>query len=195
MRPNEKKSQSLPSLCMTVKAIREKYGDTQEQFAHRLSMGSMTISRFERGVAVPADPVTLQKFAAAAKDVDLAAESDQFMDAYREAIGVEMVNRMYPGRLIPGAHAGPSVSFHTLPEWRLLMIGLFAARYDSATAQAIEEVGGPIRAIVDEVLANADSSRGFGAEFFRELEARVRTLMDQRSLKRIPRVIDEQEGR
>jgi transcriptional regulator with XRE-family HTH domain len=175
--PAKKKAPSLPSLCVAVKAIREMYGDTQEQFAQRVSMGSMTISRFERGVAIPRDPVVLQKLAAVAEEADLPAESEQFRDAYREAL----VNRMYPG---PAAvQPTLSISFQTVPEWRLMMIALFAARYDGATARAIEAAGGPVCAVVDQVMQDADIGKGIGPDLFRGLEVRIKALMDAQALK------------
>ena len=63
---------------------------------------------------------------------------------------------------------------------------MFALRYDSKTAHAIEEAGGPVRAIVDQVVKDADSSRETGPEFYRDMEERVRLLMDRRVLERIP---------
>src|SRR5262249_54285342 len=139
------------------------------------------ISRFERGVVAPRDPVTLQKLAAAAEAIDLKAESEQFMAAYKEAMAVEMVNRLYPG---PTLQPTLSVAFQFVPEWRLMMVALFAARYDPETAKAIEMAGGPVCAIVDQVMQDADVGNGIGAELFRELEARIKTLMDAQALRR-----------
>jgi hypothetical protein len=106
-----------------------------------------------------------------------------------------MVNRMFPGPLIPAAPPPDlSISFYGLPEWRLVMITLFAARYDSETARAIEAAVRPVRAIVDQVLLDADVSRGIGLDSFRRLETVIRELMDAQARKRIPRTIQNQES-
>jgi hypothetical protein len=162
--------------------------EPQATFALRVGLSAMTISKFERGETVPRDPAVLQALYRAPQEVRMAAESEKFSAACREALNVEAVNRMYPG---PGpqftAAAAPAISFQTLPEWRLMAIALFAMRYDSAAARAMDAAGGPIRAIVDDLLRNADTSRGIGPEFFRELEARVKAVMDERAMKSIPK--------
>jgi len=37
---------------------------------------------------------------------------------------------------------------------------------------------------VDQVMQDADVGKGIGAELFRELEARIKTLMDAQALRR-----------
>jgi hypothetical protein len=143
-------------------------------------MGTMTISRFERGVAVPRDAVVLQKLAAAAKAVNLTDETDQFTSAYTEAMGVEIVNRQFPG---PVRATELTIRFETLREWKAMMIALFSERYNSEAA--------PVRAIVDQVVRNADVTRGIGHDWYRELEARIKALMDTREQKRTD---DQEEG-
>jgi transcriptional regulator with XRE-family HTH domain len=180
---------------VAVRKTREAFEESQASFAQRVGLSGMTVSKFERGEKVPRDPAVLQALSRAAEEVNLDTETEQFATACREALAIETVNRMYPGRQFAAAHSSLAINFQTLPEWRLLAVALFAVRYDSATAQAMESAGGPICAIVDEVLSNADSSRGIGPDFFRDLEARVKTLMDKRSLKSISRTIQDQEAR
>jgi transcriptional regulator with XRE-family HTH domain len=169
---------------LAVKTTRQAYRESQATFAQRVGLSAMTVSKFERGETVPRDPAVLQALSRAADEVNLHAEAEQFAAACKESLAIESVNRMYPGPQFTG-QPRLAIGFQTLPEWRLLTIGLFASRYDPKTAQEMEAAGGPVRGIVDEVLKNADTSRGIGADFFRELEARVKTLMDERSLKHI----------
>jgi len=160
----------FPALCVAVRKVREKSGETQEQFAHRLKMGSMTISRFERGVATPSDGIVLQKLCAAAKELEMKAEADMFDTAYMAAVGVEIVNRMYPG---PGPREQAlTIRFETLREWKAMVIALFSERYRA-------EIGA-VRAVVNQVVRDADISQGIGPEGYHELEARVKTLMEER---------------
>jgi hypothetical protein len=98
-------------------------------------------------------------------------------------LNVEVVNRMYPGP--PAVQPTMSVSFQTVPEWRLMMIALFAVRYYPETAKAIEAAGVPVRAVVDQVRQDADISRGIGPDFFRDLEARIKKLMDEQAVKTV----------
>jgi hypothetical protein len=155
----------------------------------------MTISKFERGETVPRDPAVLQALSSAAEAVNLKAEAAQFAAACKEALNIDAVNRMYPSPRSPAGQGGLTIAFQTLPEWRLLMIALFSVRYDPEAALAIDAAGGPVREIVDQVLQQADISRGIGPELFRELEARIRTLMDERALRRIPKTVPDQESR
>jgi hypothetical protein len=155
----------------------------------------MTISKFERGETVPRDPAVLQSLLSAAEAAGMNTEVEQLAAACREALSIETVNRMYPGPLIPAAQPGLTIAFQTLPEWRLAMIALSAVRYVPAAAEAIEAAGGPVRTIVDQVLQNADTSNGIGPDFFREVETRIKTAMDERSLKQIPRTTSDKEAR
>ena len=161
----------LHPLCLAVRKIRERSGESQDQFASRLKMGAMTISRFERGVAVPRDAVTLQKLASAAEAVELTAEAGQFAAAYTEAIGVEAVNRMYPG---PREQA-LTMRFETLREWKAMAAALFGERYNAEP--------GSVRPIIEQIVRNADISRGASPDWYRELEARVKARMEEREQK------------
>jgi len=81
-----KTKQPTPSpLCLAIKTIRLMYGDSQEQFGHRLSISSMTVSRFECGRAIPRNPLILQKFSNAARDANLPEEANLFMDAIQKS--------------------------------------------------------------------------------------------------------------
>jgi hypothetical protein len=62
---------------------------------------------------------------------------------------------------------------------------LFAARYDPDTARAIEKAGGPVRAIVDQVMQDADVDKGIGAELFRQLEVRIKAVMDAQAFRTV----------
>jgi hypothetical protein len=170
---------------VAVKTTRQAYQESQATFAQRVGLSAMTVSKFERGETVPRDPAVLQSLSDAAVAVGLETEAEQFVTAC-----IEAVNRMYPGPLVAAVQPmSLSIAFQTLPEWRLLIITLFAARYDSDVAKAISSAGGPVRAIVDQVLQDADVSKGIGPDFFRKLEVRIKTLMDAQA---IPRTIQEE---
>ena len=189
------KAPSVPPLCQAVKTTRQGYQESQASFAQRVGLSAMTVSKFERGETVPRDPAVLQALSRAAKEANLNAEAEQFAMACREALNIEAVNRMYPGRSIAAVqpvvppqvqqNIGTAVAFQTVPEWRLLMIALSAARYDSKTAEALEAAGGPVRAIVDEVLQDADVSSGIGPDFYRASEEHIKTRMAALFLKRV----------
>jgi transcriptional regulator with XRE-family HTH domain len=192
------KAPSLPALCQAVKAVRMAYQESQATFAQRVGLTAMTVSKFERGETVPRDPAVLQALSHAAEEVNLNIEAQQFATACRDVLNVECVNRVnrtYPGPLISAAQPSLTIPFQTLPEWRLATIALYAVRYAPTEAAAIEAASGAVRSVVDEALKRADSSRGIGADFFRELEARIKALMDERSLKQIPGTTDDEEGR
>jgi transcriptional regulator with XRE-family HTH domain len=165
---------ALPPLSLAVKRVRQKYGDSQEAFAQRLALSNMTVSKFERGVNIPRDALVLERLSAAAKAVELTTEADQFTAAYTEAIGVEMVNRIYPGR--GRREEGLTMRFETLREWKGMAAALFSERYKCDI--------GPVRAIVDHVVRGADTSRGIGPGWYQELEAQVKVLMEEREQKR-----------
>lgn len=186
---------SLPALSKAVKALREAYRESQAVFAQRVGLTAMTVSKFERGETVPRDPAVLQALSRAAEEVNLNVEAQQFATACRDALNVQAVNRMYPSPAIPAAQPSLTIAFSTLPEWRLAMIALSAVRYDPMAAAAIEAAAGAVRGVVDEALKHADASRGIGADFFRQLEARVKMALDERSLKQIPRTPDDEEER
>jgi transcriptional regulator with XRE-family HTH domain len=166
---------------LAVKRTREVYQESQAIFAQRVGLSAMTISKFERGETVPRDPAVLQALSQAAHDINLNADAERFAAAREDALSIAAVNRMYPGP--PAVPPTMSVSFQTAPEWRLMMIALFAVRYYPETAKAIEAASGPVRAVVDQVRQDADVSRGIGPEFFRELEARIKTLMDAQAFR------------
>jgi transcriptional regulator with XRE-family HTH domain len=173
----------LPVLCAAVKRTREAYQESQAVFAQRVGLSAMTVSKFERGETMPRDPAVLQALSQAAHDINLKSDAERFVAAREEALSIGAVNRMYPGP--PAIKPTMSVSFQTAPEWRLMMIALFAVRYYPETVKAIEAASGPVRAVVDQVRQNADISRGIGPDFFRELEAHIKTLMEERAVKRV----------
>jgi transcriptional regulator with XRE-family HTH domain len=144
------------------------YQESQAVFAQRVALTAMTVSKFERGETVPRDPSVLQSLLAAAEEVHLNTEAEQFATARKEALSIELVNRTYPG---PREQA-MTIRFETLREWKAMVIALFSERYKA-------EIGA-VGAIVDHVVRDADMSRGIGPGWYHELEARVKTLMEER---------------
>jgi transcriptional regulator with XRE-family HTH domain len=69
------------AMAVAVKRVRRAYGDSQERFAQRVHLSLMTVSKFERGVRVPKDPMVLSGLASAARAVNLTAEAQRFQDA------------------------------------------------------------------------------------------------------------------
>ena len=57
---------------------------------------------------------------------------------------------------------------------------------DKAATAALAQIPG-----VDQVVRNADVTRGIGHDWYRELEARIKALMDTREQKRTD---DQEEG-
>lgn len=66
---------AIPKLCAAVRRIRTLYGDTQEEFGQRVCLAQMTVSRFERGATIPANPDTLDRLFRAAAALGLAEEA------------------------------------------------------------------------------------------------------------------------
>jgi transcriptional regulator with XRE-family HTH domain len=131
-----KKAANLPALCVFVKQIREAHRESQPRFAQRVNLAPQTISRFERGVQVPADFEVLLRLAHAARAKNLTEQANELdrvahqassrIDDLHETIG-------------PGAGLWAMPIF-TLRQWRLMHIAGIAALYFPETVGAIEKV-------------------------------------------------------
>jgi transcriptional regulator with XRE-family HTH domain len=125
---------ALPKLCVVAKEIRAAYGESQPRFAQRVGLAPQTISRFERGVQVPADAGVLLQLARAAQAKGLtkqAAELEQAAGTHRRID--DLAEAMGPGA---GLYAMPILS---LRQWRLMHIPLIAAMYFPEAVEAIEK--------------------------------------------------------
>jgi hypothetical protein len=141
----------------------------------------MTVSKFERGEKPPRHLLILQSLSRAAESVGMVVEAEQFTAACKEALSIEAVNRMYPGV----KREEFTMRFETLREWKAMAAALFSERYRSELA--------PVRSIVDKVVRDADTSRGTGPEWYYELEARVKALMEEREQKRTTTTDDREK--
>jgi transcriptional regulator with XRE-family HTH domain len=170
----------IHELCRAVKAIRLAYGDTQERFAQRVSLSSMTVSRFELGKAVPRDPQTLQRlFDAAAGHGGLKTEASLLEAARRDAAQARPIyDRFTP-------FADQMIPFHSLEEWRVMCAARIAARYHYDEAIAIRKAAPKSMEIVDAVLADTNASEGIHEAFYDDLEERLTELAEQRTIERL----------
>lgn len=192
-----KPKKEVPPLGAAVKRVREKYGESQEQFGKRVALALMTISRFERGAAVPSNIGVLAKLAVAAHEKGLTAEAKLFerakqeQERERELAGLEkrttttvdrwrmeqQHSRIYPGRYMLA-----------LPQWRLMTIAFIASVYYPETAASMEKAAeGPVAELVDEALRLADTESQTGSAMYEEVERIVRRLAEQRALERYRR--------
>jgi transcriptional regulator with XRE-family HTH domain len=176
-----KKANDLPELCVIVRRIREAYGDSQEQFAQRVDLAPMTVSRFERGKQVPADPQVLVRLRDAArrllKSIDIACLEEAITKV--ETRSVQRFSDMRPGL---GLAAMPISS---LPQWRLMHAAAIAILYYPESVHAIEQAAGPALALVDEAIRQyADQPTAPGLGFHDQLARQLMTLADQRALER-----------
>src|SRR5262249_21739636 len=140
-----KKGERLPDLCLLVRQIREAYGDTQEQFAERIGVAPMTISRFERAKQIPKDPDVVQRLLKAAhatrKPLDTAC--------LEEAVARhKKTDRTFPWELWQSGGMGlAAMPISSLPQWRLMHAAAIAILYYPETAHSIERAAGPALAL------------------------------------------------
>jgi transcriptional regulator with XRE-family HTH domain len=176
-----KEIEGLPPLCAAIKTVRESYEDSQPQFASRVKLAPMTISRFERGIRVPADSRVLMRLAGAAREQGLTQEAELFESAGMLAAGsVEELREARPGSGL-GLAAMPIFS---LPQWRLMHAAGIAALYYPETASAIEQAAGPALALVDDAIRQlADEPTSAGLGFHDQLVRLLMTLAEHRALE------------
>jgi transcriptional regulator with XRE-family HTH domain len=184
MRKNKKQT-TLPVLCVVVKAIRAAYRESQPRFAQRVNLAPQTISRFERGVQVPADYEVLVRLANAARAKNL---TEQAMEL--ERVATESSGRIEGLREALGPAAGLwAMPIFSLRQWRLMHIAGIAAQYFPEAVQAIEqayELNAPDAvAWVDEAIRlyggqPVESGLGFNDQLLRVLM----NLARQRDIER-----------
>ena len=178
----QKQEKDLPPLCAAVKRIRESYRESQPQFAQRVRVAAMTISRFERGTREPGDFEVLKRLAEAARAQGLKQEQDLLEHAAIEARG----SQAWSGAAERSTHMGlMAMSIFHLPQWRLMHAAGIAALYYPEVAIAMEQAAGPAMALVDEAIrqyANEPVSGGLG--FANQLARLLETLASQRALER-----------
>ena len=152
----------LPPLSLAVKRVREHFQDSQEAFAHRIGIASMTLSRFERGLAEPKDPRVLKRLISVVNQrlsilpggfyeehpirETLKASAALFLDALQNAERQGSTDLESPVQ--PAARS--------LSEWRLLCIARVAALYFPEQAAAMEKAAPGASALLNEVLSRAD---------------------------------------
>ena len=163
---------AIPEICAVVKRVRLAYGDSQEQFARRVMLSSMTISRFELGKAVPSDPDTLHRLYTVAAAHGLKAEARLLLEAKRDRLPSERFAQF----------ARLTIPFHSLEEWRLMCAARIAARYFSDEAVAIQKAAPRAMEMVDAILRD-DTSKGIVD--YDLWEERLTELAEQRALERI----------
>jgi transcriptional regulator with XRE-family HTH domain len=168
---------------VAVKTIRETCGETQEQFARRIGVASMTISRFERGSMEPREPRVLYALRKTAQEKGLTKEYEHIdiidleLRAHRLAaanpIEVASGENLYASiRDLLITHKSllenfPQGSFRTasqvtlpsLREWRLSCAVRLSMAYFPDAVAAIEKAASAAMVIVDEVISGADESR------------------------------------
>jgi transcriptional regulator with XRE-family HTH domain len=183
---NPPKKTKLPPLSAAVLHTRESYGDSQPRFAQRVGVAAQTVSRFERGVQVPADYHVLLRLTVAARTQGLTEEASQFEQAahlapqrieqLRDAIG-------------PGAGLWPMPIF-SLRQWRLMHIAGIAALYYPetlrATEVAIETAAPEATTLVNEAIqkyGNLPMESGLG--FYNQLAQTLIKLAGERDLERL----------
>jgi transcriptional regulator with XRE-family HTH domain len=173
---------ALPPLCAAVKRIRESYGESQPEFAQRVQLAPMTISKFERGATVPADSGVLIRLARVAREKGLKEETDLLEHIAVAARGVEFRDARAESDLVTRLQPIP---VYSLPQWRLMAAAGIAALYYPEAALAIERAAGEALALVDEAIRQCPKepvSPGLG--FANQLARLVMTLAEERALER-----------
>jgi transcriptional regulator with XRE-family HTH domain len=151
----DKKENTLPALCVIVKQVRKAYAESQPRFAQRVSLAPQTVSRFERGVQVPADFEVLTRLAQVARAKNL---TEQAIELERVANQTSQASsRIEELGEKSGRGAGLwAMPIHSIRQWRLMHIGGITAVYFPenlrTVEQAIEQVAGEAAALVDEAI-------------------------------------------
>jgi transcriptional regulator with XRE-family HTH domain len=181
----DKKDSSLPALCVIVREIRRAYGESQPSFAQRVRLAPQTISRFERGVQVPADSEVLIRLAQAARAKNLtdqaaelervASQASSHIEELREARG--------PGT---GLWAMPIFS---LRQWRLMHIAGIAALYFPETVRAIEQAyeqhtAEAVAWVDDAIRQYAEEPLASGLGYHGQLSQTLMNLAGQRAIEK-----------
>ena len=160
------KSKELPQLCVAVKRVREALGESQEKFAQRTGIASMTVSRFERGKLVPREYRVVRALWEAAADAGLDHETRLFDSVLADTPAPSWPSTKYP-----------------LQEWRLMQAARIAVRFYRFHEQAlaIEKAAAPALALVDQILKDADPVYDLGGSSpnFDLLEDRLNELVER----------------
>jgi transcriptional regulator with XRE-family HTH domain len=83
----KKSSRALvPDVCLAVKRVRQAFTDSQQQFAQRLQVALMTVSRFELGKKLPRDPQILRRLQTLANEKGLAEEAALFGTTFEQTV-------------------------------------------------------------------------------------------------------------
>jgi transcriptional regulator with XRE-family HTH domain len=161
--------QPLSPLSQAVRSTRESYGDTQEQFAHRVGVVLMSISRFETGKAEPRDPRVLRRLADVARDKGLREAEELFRQPLKDT-EVHGENYLFE---MP----------RSLAHWRYLA-ALRLAMTQSAGSQpvlpALEKALAAPLEIVDEVLMTTNTP---GPVNYRDLDFHLKKLAERKELE------------
>jgi transcriptional regulator with XRE-family HTH domain len=176
----QKQATTFPELSAAVRRVRQSYQESQAEFAQRTELALMTISKFERGVRVPADPRVLARLAAAARAQGLTEDAKQFENAAILAAGkIEELSDLRPGLGLAAIH------IPNLPTWRLMHAAAIAIQYFPEVARAIEDAAGPAIAIVDEAIheyGRQPAASGLGVHV--QLARVLTSLAERRALER-----------
>jgi transcriptional regulator with XRE-family HTH domain len=172
----------VDALCGGVKEIRQAYSDSQEAFARRIGVSSMTISRFELGKQVPRDPLVLWRLYQAAVQAPPRLDSaivPLFAEALHREIGPDWhkYTETWP---VPNRQARS----YTLSEWRLQSVARIAAKYFFEEAAAIELSAPSSTALVDSVLRDAHAADQIDDSFYEYLDQRLSDLAEKTLLQR-----------
>jgi transcriptional regulator with XRE-family HTH domain len=172
-------AENMSELCRAVKTVRLSYGESQEAFARRVGLASMTVSRFERGKLVPTSFEALLRLAEAARAKDL-AESDLFERAAQHA-------RLDSPETRPTLNLG-AIPIYSLPQWRLMHIAAIAVLYYPEAATAMEQAAsstGPAVALVDRAIREYTNRSGFasGLGSYRGLPEILTMLAEQQAFE------------
>lgn len=192
MRKNEQRE--LPPLCAAVKRIREAYGDSQDRFARRVGVVTMTISKFETGRSEPREPRVLLNIATVggqkARYSDDPAEKRRldddarlFWDAYADYERIKQTDRRV------GELESFEPAIRSMREWRLSCAARLAVQYFPEAVAAMEKAAGAAIGIIDDVLSKADENQIDYARFEREAFA----LAERQMLKDLQKRKDQRK--
>jgi transcriptional regulator with XRE-family HTH domain len=166
-----KRSRNLPAVCQSIRNLRKKTGQSQEDLARDLELTSMSLSRYETGVTIPRSRTTLNRLVAIAFDAGCLVEEDVFRQAAMALPGG-------PSRFEPSV----MVASYSPLEWRLMQAARIALAYFPDVGRAIEQAAGPALDLVDEILADAAlGERKVTAQFYANLE----TQLNQRAAQKL----------
>jgi transcriptional regulator with XRE-family HTH domain len=167
--------EKIPDVCAAIHRVRQTTQTTQKQFAAMLGTVTMSLSRWERGVATPRDRNVLMRLSATAASAGMKQEEELF----NQALGVLPPRAATPTQVWGGPISYLMLDFDTPQQWRLMIAAKLAMLYFPDTAARMEQAATDVMMLIDEVVSAAPEN--LRPDIYVRMEERLRELARQRA--------------